>query len=86
MIVASSSQVRWVRARIALGWVELEQLNLELRFGSFESERDVLRLHVRHAHVAGGGSAVDYRDVILSEAKEREELDRRAASATAIVI
>ena len=46
---------------------------------SFESKSDVLRLHVRHAHVPGGKSAVDRCDVILSEAKQREELDRRAS-------
>src|SRR5206468_1218731 len=60
------------------GLLELEQLDLEMRIRSFEHESDVLRLHVRHAHVAGGNAAVDRRDVILSETKEREELDRRA--------
>src|SRR5437764_13393173 len=49
-----------------------------MRIRSFEYESDVLRFHVRHAHVPGGNAAVDGRDVILPETKEREELDRRA--------
>jgi len=49
-----------------------------MRIRSFECEGDVLRFHVRHAHVLGGKATVDRRDVILSEAKKREELDRRA--------
>jgi hypothetical protein len=69
-----------VRTRIGpWGGFKLKKLNLELWIGSFESESDVLRLHVRHAHVAGRESGVDYRDVILSEAKKSEEVDRRAS-------
>jgi len=49
-----------------------------MRICAFEDEGDVLRFHPRHAHVAGGKATVDRRDVTLSEAKEREELDRRA--------
>jgi hypothetical protein len=39
----------------------------------------MLRFHARHAHVPGGKATVDRRDVTLSKAKEREELDRRAS-------
>lgn len=49
-----------------------------MRVRSFEHEGDVLRFHAWHAHVPGGRATVDRRDVILSEAKQREELDRRA--------
>src|SRR5205807_4113976 len=49
-----------------------------MRIRSFEHESDVLRFHVRHAHVPGGNAAVDRRDMILPETKEREERDRRA--------
>ena len=56
-----------------------------MRIRSFENEGDVLRFHARHAHVPGGNATVDRRDVTFSKAKEREELDRRPASATAIV-
>ena len=80
VIEAVVSQVRRVRTRIGPGgWVELEQLDLEMRIGSFEDEGDVLRFHARHAHVSGGRAAVDRRDVTLFEAKQREELDRRAS-------
>jgi hypothetical protein len=48
-----------------------------MRDRSFEYESDVLRLHAWHPHVSGGTTTVDGRDVILSEAKERKELDRR---------
>ena len=47
-----------------------------MRLGPDEDERDVLRLHVRHAHVVRRGTAVDRRDVLLLEAEQREELDR----------
>ena len=47
-----------------------------MRIRSFECEGDVLRFHTRHAHVPGGEGRRRY--VIFSEAKEREELDRRA--------
>src|SRR4030095_4159666 len=78
-IKAPLSQIRRVRTRIGpWGRVELEQLDLEMRIRSFECEGDVLRFHARHAHVPGGKATVDRRDVILSETKEREELDRRA--------
>src|SRR5262245_4592050 len=59
--------------------VELKQLDLEVRIRSFEYEGDVLRFHVRHAHVSGGKATVDRRDMILFEAKEGEELDRTAS-------
>src|SRR5256885_8045376 len=68
-----------MRTRIGpRGLLERKQLDLEMRIRSFEHESDVLRFHVRHAHVPGGNAAVDRRDVILPETKEREELDRRA--------
>src|SRR5207245_4563162 len=79
MIEAPLSQIRRVRTRIGpWGLLELKQLDLEMRIRSFQHESDVLRFHARHAHVPGGNAAVDRRDVILSETKEREELDGRA--------
>jgi hypothetical protein len=60
--------VRWPR-------IEFEQLDLEVRLGAFEYKRDVLSLHVRHAHVLRRRTTIDYRDVLLTEAEEREELD-----------
>src|SRR5262249_30587778 len=57
-------------------WIELEQLDLEARLGSFERKRDVLSLHIRHAHVSRRRTAVDRQDVLLPEAEELEELDR----------
>ena len=73
-------QIRRMRTRIGpWGRVELEQLDLETRIRSLECEGDVLRFHARHAHVPGGKAAVDRRDVLLPEAEEREELDRRAS-------
>ena len=55
--------------------IELEQLDLEVWVGSFEDERDVLRLHVRHAHVLRRDAAVDRQDVLLLESEQCEELD-----------
>ena len=62
-----------------------EQLDLEVRLGSLELERDVLGLHVGHPHVARRFAAVDHRHVLRAEAEQLEELDRRSASATATV-
>src|SRR5262249_8678341 len=77
VIEAPLSQIRRVRTRIGpWGRSELKQLNLEMRMRSFECEGDVLRFHARHAHVPGGKTTVDRRDVILFEAKQREKLDR----------
>src|SRR5438477_12608303 len=77
MVVAPSPQIRrmlaWVVRRL---WIELEQLDLEVRLGSFEYKRDVLSAHVRHTHVPRRRATIDHRDVLLPEAKELEELDR----------
>ena len=54
---------------------KLEQLNLESRLGSFERKRDVLSLHVRHAHVSCRRTTIDRRQVLLPEAQDLEELD-----------
>jgi hypothetical protein len=79
VIESPFSQIRRVLTRIGpRGRLELEQLDLERRMRPFECEGDVLRFHGRHAHVPGGNATVDRRDVILSEAKKREERDRRA--------
>jgi hypothetical protein len=68
-----------VRTRIGRWYrLELKQLDLERISCSFECEGDVLRFHARHAHVPSEKATVDRRDVSFSEAREREELDRRA--------
>jgi hypothetical protein len=79
VIEAPFSQICRVRTRIG-PWdrLKLKQLDLERISRSLECEGDVLRFHAWHAHVPGGKATVDRRDVIFSEAKEREELDRRA--------
>src|SRR5689334_3648508 len=56
--------------------IELKQLDLETRLGAFERKRDVLRLHVRHAHVLRGRAAVDDRDVLFLETQQLEERKR----------
>ena len=86
VVVAPSPQIRRVLAWIiARRRVELEELDLETGFGSLERERDVLRLHVRHAHVLRRFAAVDRRDMSLSEAEQLEEVDRFRRVATAMV-
>src|SRR5215472_12239782 len=77
VIVATPPQICRMLSRIL--WrsgIELEQLNLEVRLGSFEHKRDVLSLHVRHAHVSCRRTTIDHRDVLLPEAQNLEELDR----------
>jgi len=37
----------------------------------------VLRFHGRHAHVPGGRATIDRQDMLLAEAEECEEGDRR---------
>ena len=77
VVVAPSSPIRGMFTRIIRRTrIELEQLDLEVRLGSFECECDVLGLHVRHAHVSSRLTTVDRRDVLGSEAEQREELDR----------
>jgi hypothetical protein len=77
VVVAPSPQIRWVLTRIfRRPWIELEQLDLEARLGSFECKRDVLSLHIRHAHVSRRRTTIDSHDVLLPEAKELEEFDR----------
>src|SRR5215475_10499367 len=77
VIVAPPPQICRMLTRIVRrSWIELEQLNLEARLGSFERQRDVLSLHVRHAHVSCRRTTIDQRDVLLPEAQDLEELDR----------
>src|SRR4051812_30652176 len=78
MVEAAFPQIGRVRTRIGpRGRGELKQLDLESRIRSLEREGDVLRFHARHAHVPGGRTTVDRQNVLLPEAKEREEFDRR---------
>ena len=77
VVVAPAPQVR--RGLLgSLRWhrVELQELDLEAGLAALEHERDVLGLHVRHAHVPRRRATVDRRDVALLEAEELEELDR----------
>src|SRR5262245_48339273 len=73
MVVAPSPQIRRVLTGIfRRRWIELEQLDLEARLGAFECKRDVLSLHIRHAHVSRRRTTIDRHDVLL----ELEEFDR----------
>src|SRR5215475_9675857 len=77
VIVAPPPQICRMLTRILWrSWIEFKQLNLETRLGSFERKRDVLSLHVRHAHVSCRRTIIDHRDVLLPEAQDLEELDR----------
>jgi hypothetical protein len=60
--------------------------DLEPRIGSFEGERDVLGLHVRHAHVLGRDTAIDRRDAFVPEPSSSKNSIAAAASATAMVM
>jgi hypothetical protein len=59
------------------GWIERKQLDFEVMLSCVENKRDVLSLHVRHAHVPHvprRRAAIDQGDVLLPEVKELRNL------------
>src|SRR5262249_23948683 len=70
VVVAPSPPIcRMLTGILRRAGIELEQLDLEARLGSFERKRDVLSLHVRLAHVSCRRAAIDHGDVSLPEAQ-----------------